>query len=115
MWTSQARGPCGRPVVRLLEGLSRGTTVLWVWAVAGSRVLMPTGAPTRAADRDPSCRRPDGSFSCANTPAKTVLTGELSPNDPKVVARATALANELGEPVAYSDGRTTRTFFPDVT
>jgi len=58
---------------------------------------------------------PDGSFSCAKTPAKIVLTGALSPNDPKVVAGATTLARETNEPVAYSDGRPTRTFFPPVT
>ena len=96
-----------------------GKVVAWTIALGlggcGLAGLDAYGRPDPCRGPGSVVQAPDGSFSCANTPAKTVLTGELSPNDPKVVARATALANELGEPVAYSDGRTTRTFFPEMT
>jgi len=70
------------------------------------------GRPDPCAAKGKFVQMPDGSASCAISPAEIIITGTLSPNHPKVQTEAVALAKKTNQLVAYTDGKTTRTFAP---
>jgi len=100
------------PPLPQLAAASVLTTSLASCGLAG---LDAYGRPDPCPGKGQTVQLADGSFSCAYTPAEIVLTGTLSPNHPEVVARAAALAKETNQLVAYTDGKTTRTFAPPLT
>ena len=68
------------------------------------------GRPDPCPGEGKAVEQPTGTFTCANTPAEVILTGDLPPSDPRVTARLREASELIGGAVAYTDGKTTRTY-----